>query len=68
MFERIDQSAIKLDKFSLDYAEGFDEMKEHLFGALERYPSFMNRLTSLRINGLAHKDAERLVADTSSVI
>lgn len=63
MFQRIEQSAMKLDTFTLDYVEGFDETKEHFFGAIERYPAFLNQITSLRVSHFCMDDLGRYVAD-----
>lgn len=61
IFQRVDQCVRKLDSFSLEGIEGFNEVKEDLFSALERYPAFIQQITSLKVLNIDQVDALRYV-------
>ncbi len=59
IFERVSLSRRKLDKFVLYAAEGFDDIKEDFFSAIEKYPSFIENITSLTAIDVRREDLER---------
>lgn len=47
IFQQVDLSRRKFDKFVLQATDGFADIKEDFFSGLEAYPSFIQQITSL---------------------
>jgi hypothetical protein len=68
IFQRIDESVRKLESFTIESVEGFQEIENNFFKALEQYPSFLQQITSLTMLNFGWSNAERYASGDYTII
>lgn len=68
IFQRIDESVRKLESFTIESVEGFQEIEDNFFKALEQYPSFLQQITSLTMLNFSWSNAKRYASGDYTII
>ncbi len=59
IFKRVSLSRHRLDKFVLHATDGFQDIKEDFLSAMEKYPAFIQQITSLTAINVKFEDLAR---------